>query len=121
MLAAPIPSDDATAIDAAETVRLGPAERGTVSFEPERSGTRFHLTTVAVSKREGAAYRILMDDEEEWNAAIPPTDVDDLQATFVPTKTFRTRMTVVVEDLRASGSKRDYHIQPVGWEQESNA
>lgn len=101
-----------------ETVVLGPGEQATVTFTPERSGTVFRIPVVAISKRADTTYTIRMDDSTEWgpDAAVPPTDIDDLQAVWIPAKRFETSLVVEVANVASSGGDRDYTIMPIGWE-----
>ena len=117
MIPLPFPGDDATTLSAVETVVLEPGQKATVEFTPEQSGTRVYLPAVAVSKHPTTHYRIKGDSNTLWDAAIPPTDIDDLSAPWIPVRSFSTSLEVEVAYLAESGGAREYHIQPVGWEQ----
>lgn len=118
MIAWPLPDPaDATAEAAPESVDLGPGEQATVEFTPERSGSVFRIPTVAISKRTESTYSIRMDGSTEWDtAAVPPTDIDDLQPVWLPAKRFESKLEVQVANIADSGGIRTYHIMPVGWE-----
>ena len=117
MNTAPEPSADATPVAEPETVELEGGQRASVTFKPELSGTEFVVPVVAVSKGPETVYEVLMDDMTVWGpAAIPPTDIDDLEAVWIPARTFTSSMTVKVTNFREIGT-REYHILPIGWEE----
>jgi len=114
----PLPSDDAAPVAEPETVYLGAGEQATISYAPNLTGTRFQTPVVAVSKRADSSYTIKMDDQVVWGpAAIPPTDIDNTEAVWIPARSFESTLTIKVANLRSSGGDRRYSALPIGWEE----
>jgi hypothetical protein len=110
------PPADAVPFNEPVQVKLAPGEKATVTFEPQTSGTRFHLPTVGISKLPNSTYEVRADDTPTFGQApVPPTDVDDFTETFRPPVEFSDSLTVVVRNVDNS-TTRTYTIQPVGWE-----
>lgn len=97
------------------SVDLDPDQRATVTFEPVQQNTRFVLPIVAISKYPDSTYQVETDDNLRYGpASVPPTDIDDLQVTFIPALRFSRQLQVEVSNLGSAA--RTYHIQPMGWE-----
>jgi hypothetical protein len=112
----PLPPEDATTLGVAETVELSPGEKATIEFEPEQSNTVVYLPAVAISKAPVTSYTVTADDSVIWDARLPPTDIDDLSAPWIPVRRVNNDLTVEVAYLADSGAPRTYHVQPIGWE-----
>ena len=111
----PEPEPEDVAFNEPVTVDLDPAQRATVTFTPEQSGSTFYLHTLAVSKVEGTIYEVRDDDTEMYGpASVPPTDIDDLTVCWRPAKQFSRSLEVVI--VNNSESEQTYHVQPVGHE-----
>jgi len=96
--------------------RVDPGEKLTASFSPIQNVATFAVPIVAASKHKDSTYEVRMDGEQVFGPApVPPTDVDDLQQTFLPEREFERSMTVVCRNLSGSTTRR-YVVQPVGWE-----
>lgn len=115
----PEPEPQDTPFNEPYTVTLQGGQRATIEFTPEESGTVFYLATCAISKETQTTYEIQQDQTPMYGPSyIPPTDIDDLVATWTPAKTFRTSLTVIISNTGTT--ERTYHIQPVGYEAPAN-
>jgi hypothetical protein len=118
MMTWPLPSDDAAPVAEPESVTLGPGEQATITYEPELSDATFVLPTLAVSKRPASSYEVVLDDEIVWGpAAFPPTDIDDMETVWIPSREFTDQLRVQITNLEADGAERDYYVLPVGFEE----
>lgn len=98
------------------TKTLGPLEQATVRYRPRTNPAEFYLPIVAISKQAESSYEVKLDDKTVYGpASVPPTDVDDLSATFIPARQFSQTLEVIVTNLSETTS-RTYTVQPVGWE-----
>ena len=113
----PQPDADAIPFNSPVSVTLDPGEQATVSYQPEQRDAEFRLPVVAVSKHPDSSYEVKLDQTNRYGpASVPPTDIDDLTVTFVPALTFKDSLVVIVTNLAASSTTRDYVVQPIGWE-----
>ncbi len=113
----PEPSTDDRPFAETVSVSLESGEEARMEFEPVSNDALFRVGTVAISKREETEYELRMDGETVFGPApVPPTDVDDLQVTFVPALGFEQSLEVVVRNLSATTGTRQYSIQPLGYE-----
>ncbi|PSP38288.1 hypothetical protein BRC71_06335 [Halobacteriales archaeon QH_7_65_31] len=113
----PRPSSGAIPFNEVVTVQLNPGEQATVTFEPVQSVSRFQLPVVAISKFPQSSYEVRADGQQRFGpAGAPPTDPDDMAATFLPALEFSDELEVTVSNLAASSTARTYIVQPVGWE-----
>jgi len=113
----PEPDPDDRPFAETASVSLEGGEEVRLEYEPVSNDAMFRVGTVAVSKREDTEYVVRMDGEEVFGPApVPPTDIDDLQVTFVPALGFEQSLEVVVRNLSATTGTRQYSIQPVGYE-----
>jgi len=111
----PQPADGDLPFNEPVTVTLGPAEVAQLEFTPKQNSTTFVLPIVAVSKHPGTEYRVKADGDVVYGpASVPPTDIDDLQVTFLPARKFETKLLVEIANVGAT--ERRYTAQPVGWE-----
>lgn len=95
---------------------LDPGQQLTVTFEPTQQVTQFILPILAISKHPESSYEAWMDGKRVYGPApVPPTDIDDLAATFIPARRFSSSLTVYVRNLSDTTTRR-YTIQPLGWE-----
>ncbi len=119
MLYTPLPSQDAVPIHAVAKVDLDPGEKGVVEVTPENQTSTHQIPVVAISKRSGATYTVECDDTERFgpDAPAPPTDPDDLEATFVRCLEMENNVTVTVRDTRTTGNTREYEIHVIGYEE----
>lgn len=114
----PEPTTEDVGFNEPYTAELNDGEKVSVEYAPEQSGSTFYLPTLAISKVAGTVYELKLDGSTEYGpAAIPPTDIDDLDATFVPALSFETEMEVIVRNN--SGTTNTYTIQPLGFERTS--
>lgn len=94
---------------------LDPGQQLTAEFTPKQRTATFHLPVLAVSKFPDSTYRVKTDGTTVFGTApIPPTDVDDLDVTFIPPKEFTGSLEVQVTN--AGANTRRYHVQALGWE-----
>ncbi|WP_353634600.1 hypothetical protein ABSL23_02275 [Halobacterium sp. NMX12-1] len=99
------------------SVLLGSNTEATLRFEPVQNNAEFRIGTVAMSKRPESEYVVRMDDETVYGPApIPPTDIDDLQVTFIPARAFEQSLELTVRNLQNTTGQRRYSIQPLGYE-----
>jgi hypothetical protein len=111
----PQPADGDLPFNEPATVTLGPDELAQLEFTPQQNSTTFVLPILAVSKEPGTEYRVKADGEVVYGpASVPPTDIDDLQVTFLPARKFETSL--VVEVANVGAKEHRYTVQPVGWE-----
>jgi len=111
----PEPSSQATRINEPATIELEAGERGTIAYEIENRTSELILPIVAISKYTDCIYEIRADGNARYGPAqIPPTDIDDLNVTFLPALRFADSLTVEVSNL--GSVPRTIHIQPIGWE-----
>lgn len=110
------PESGAGPVNIAETVDVPGGARATISFTPRESGTVFHIPTVAVSKIPNTTYEVVADDTVRFpQAAVPPTDVDDIGPVFFPSLSFRTELEVIIRNT--DSVSRTYAAQVSGWEE----
>jgi hypothetical protein len=90
-------------------------ERVTFTFEQKNRVSELIIPIVAASKYAGCVYEIRADGRSRYGPApIPPTDIDDLQVTFLPALRFEDRLTIEVTNLGSVA--REINAQPIGWE-----
>jgi hypothetical protein len=120
VLYTPLPADDAVPVHATAKVDLQPGEKGVIEVKPENDG-RHQIPTVAISKYSGATYTIEVDGTKRFgpDAPTPPTDPDDLEATFVRCLELESTLTITVRDTRTTGNSREYEAHVVGYEEGS--
>lgn len=112
----PYPSPDEVPVLEGRQQQLSVGQEYRVTFEATQAGVDFRLATVGISKVPGTTYEIRIDGETVYGPApIPPTDVDDLTVTFLPTYVVDATLTVIVSNV--SGSTATYSVQPLGWEE----
>ncbi|MGB9987317.1 hypothetical protein [Salarchaeum japonicum] len=115
----PVPKPDPSdaPVHETESVALEPGQKATITMSPSTSGNLHYIPTIAVSKYSGATYAVAVDGTSRFGpAAMPPTDPDNAQVTFLPCLQLRRELTVTVKDVRATGSEREYLVQVIGWE-----
>ncbi|GGK63509.1 hypothetical protein [Haloarcula sebkhae] len=96
--------------------KIGPGKQLVVTFEPTQQVTEFILPTLAISKHPNSSYEVWRDDEKVYGPApIPPTDIDDLTATWIPARRFSSKLRIIVRNLSET-TARTYSVQPIGWE-----
>jgi len=119
VLYTPLPDESSIPIHEVAKVRLRPGEKAKVTVEPDSQGETHHIPAVAISKYSGATYGIEVDETERYgpHAPVPPTDPDDLEATFLRALRMTREMVVTIRDVRETGSARDYQIHVLGWEE----
>lgn len=113
-----VPTPDPEAIDYNDpiTQTLDPGQQLKVTFSPKQQVSRFMLPIMAISKHRNSSYEMWLDGERAYGPApVPPTDIDDLAATFIPSKSFSTSMVIYVRNLDDTATRR-YTVQPIGWE-----
>ena len=111
----PQPSDGDLPFNEPVTVTLGPSEFAQLKFTPQQTSTTFVLPILAASKEPGTEYRVKADGDVVYGpASVPPTDIDDLQVTFLPARKFETKLLVEIANVGAKEHR--YTVQPVGWE-----
>ena len=107
--------NQATPIHEATQVELESGEKATVTFEPEESGTTAKVPIVAIDRRQDSTYQIDADGTTRFEeAAIPPTDTNDLSRRFYPPLSFSTKLTVIIRN--ASPNRQTYAVQVIGGE-----
>jgi len=96
---------------------LDGGQRAIFTFEPQQQTTPgFVVPILAMSKHPESAYLVWFDDQLVYGPApVPPTDIDDLQVTFMPAYEFGEELEVWCENL-SSATTREYVVQPVGYE-----
>ncbi|WP_136688320.1 hypothetical protein [Halorhabdus amylolytica] len=114
---APCPGSSDAPYNETETAVLDEGEKMTAVFEPEGASTTAMLPIVAASKYAGATYEILLDGETRYGpASVPPTDIDNLEVTFIPSYQWNERIEVIVRNVSA-GDARMTTVQVIGWEE----
>lgn len=118
MLYTPLPDDGAVPIHATDRVELEPGQKGKIIIEPDNQSSTHFVPVVAISKRQGVTYSVHVDDTERYgpNAHTPPTDPDDLEATFLRALEMEREIVVTIRDVRKAGSARHYDVHVLGWE-----
>jgi len=117
MMPIPLPDEGDVPIQEAAQVALNPGEKVTVTMTPETSGSQHKVPIVAITKRKGSSYEIAVDGTNRFGPSpIPPTDIDDVDATFIPALDMQSKLETEIKDLRASGGERTYFVQVIGWE-----
>lgn len=112
----PCPNEDDLPFNEVVEGSLDTGQKLTATFQPEQNSTTMVLPIVAISKFPGFEYTVSVDDEVVYGpTTIPPTDVDDLQVTFIPAHQFHQEVKVVAKNV-ASSNGRDVAIQVMGWE-----
>lgn len=102
------------------TEQVDPGKALTATYRPEQRTGTFRLPILAASKAPESTYTVWLDDEQVYGpAAVPPTDVDDLQPTFFPPYRFENKLQMEIANV-SSSTTRTYTIQPVGWEVSNN-
>jgi len=113
----PTPEPDAIDFNDPITRSLDPGQELRVTFSPKQQVSRFVLPILAISKYRSSSYELWLDDERQYvPAPVPPTAIADLAATFIPSKSFNSSMTIIVRNLDDT-STRQYTVQPIGWEE----
>lgn len=109
------PPDGATPVHAVEQVVVPEGGRASITFTPEQSGTTFWLPIIAIGKRGGTTYEVVADGVTRYaQAALPPTDVDDLSQCFMPPLEFQTKLELIIRNTATK--PQTYGMQVVGWE-----
>lgn len=118
VLYTPLPDDGAVPIHATERVTLGPQEKGEIVVEPDNQSSTHFVPVVAVSKRSNATYTVEVDETTRYgeNTHTPPTDPDDLTATFLRALEMEREIVITVRDVRTSGAERNFDAHILGWE-----
>lgn len=112
----PPPTEAAAPYNRVQSVDLDGNQRAVMTWEPENSGSVFYLPALAATKTADAVYTVKTDGARVYGPAeTPPTDIDDMGVTFVPSQTFRTKLEVIIDYL-GTGTKT-FHVQPVGFEE----
>jgi len=112
----PEPAADDVPYNDPITRTVDPGEQLTVEFSPTQQVTQFILPLLAISKHPASSYEAWMDGKRVYGPApVPPTDIDDLGATFIPAHRFSSSLTIYVRNL-SDATTRQYTIQPIGWE-----
>lgn len=112
----PEPAPDDVPYNDPITRSVDPGQQLIVTFEPTQQVTEFVLPTLAVSKHPSSSYEVWRDGEKVYGPApIPPTDIDDLTATWLPARRFSSKLRIIVRNLSENTTRR-YSIQPIGWE-----
>lgn len=119
MLYTPLPSQAAVPIHAVGRVDLEPGEKGVVEVEPENQTSTHQIPVVAISNYDRATYTVECDGTERFgpNAPAPPTDPDDLTATFLRALEMENNVNVTIRDTRTTGNSREYEIHVIGYEE----
>jgi len=103
-----------------ETGTLDEGQKLVAEFTPEGATTQARLPIVAMSKYPGATYEVQIDDDTVYGpAAVPPTDVDDTDVTFLPAYAWNEKVRCVVRNV-SGGDQQDTTIQIIGWEEVSD-
>ena len=114
-----IVDDGAVPFNSPYTAVLSPGQKVTATFTPTMSCSTFYMPVCAISKFDNSAYSIRADGNVIYgeDAALPPTDVDDLSTTWWPPREWDTKLEVTAKRLSSATGDEVYHIQPVGWEE----
>jgi hypothetical protein len=96
---------------------LDEGEKLVATFTPEGATTDARLPIVAMSKFPGATYEVQIDGDTHYGpAAIPPTDVDDTDVTFLPAFQWSESIRGIVRNV-SGGDQREATVQVIGWEE----
>lgn len=112
----PLPPEDSVPLNAADGATLDPGERVTFTFTSTQAGATMMVPVIAASKFPQARYEVQLDGSTVYGPApVPPTDVDDLAATFHPARQAQQQIEIVVSNL-SSSTTRVCTAQAIGWE-----
>ena len=116
---ATIAGQEAVPVNETYSAALSPGQKLTAEFSPTTSGTTFYLPVLAISKHPHSAYSVKADGTTIFgpDAAIPPTDIDDLGTVWWPPREWDSDLKVTVKRLSTANTDEMYHIQPIGWEE----
>jgi hypothetical protein len=119
VLYTPLPSDAAVPIHSVAKVDLQPGQKGVVAVTPENQTSTHQIPVVAISNYEGATYTVECDNTTRFgpDAPAPPTDPDDLEATFVRCLEMESELVVTIKDTRTTGASREYEMHVIGYEE----
>ena len=115
----PLPDQGAVPIHETAKVDLRPGEKVKIRVQPDNQGATHWIPVVAISKRPGATYTVEADDTERFgpDSPVPPTDPDDLNATFLRALRMDRELVVTIKDVRETGNVREYELHVLGWEE----
>lgn len=117
MIPVPFPDEGDAPVHETAAVTLSPSQKATVTMTPETAGNLHYIPTVAASKLADSSYKVVVDGTTRFGPGpIPPTDVDDLDAVFLPALKLNRKLKIEIKDLRDSGGERRYMTQALGWE-----
>lgn len=113
----PQPAPDDVGVHEVAAAYLAPGEKVTVTLKPETSGNLHRIFSVPMSRHANATYEVVIDGTTRFGPApSPPTEVDDLGVTFVPTLRLQRSMELIIRDTRTTGNERPYLMHVLGWE-----
>jgi hypothetical protein len=116
MQVVPEPDTGDIPINEALTKEIPDGSKLIVTFTPEQRTTQFRLASLGISKHPQTTYEVRADGNNVYGPApIPPTDVDDLVTTWIPTLAFSQKLQVVIRNVGEQA--RFYTLQPVGYEE----
>lgn len=116
---APCPDPADLPYNESETGVLDQGQKLVAEFTPEGATTEARLPIVAMSKFPGGTYEIKIDGDTHYGPAqIPPTDIDDVDVTFLPAFQWNEKVTCIVRNVKG-GDQRLVSAQIIGWEEVS--
>lgn len=116
MFTIPFPEEEAVPVNEASLVTLSTDERAEITFTPEQGTTTVHVPMVAASKNPNTTYEVQFDQATGFDeSGIPPTDIDDMGATWTPAMEFHQELKIII---RYTGmSDATFAVQVIGWEE----
>lgn len=114
----PAPDEDDIPVNEPLSADVGGQQKATFEFEVTQNVSKVMIPIVAATKFDQSSYKVKIDGRTIYGPKeVPPTELDDKAVCFLPARSFSQKLTVVVHNLRASGSAaRTYHVQPIGYE-----
>lgn len=118
----PEPDADDIPINEPLSAEIGGQQRAKFKWELTQNVSEVLLPVVAATKYSQSSYKVTLDggSAEYGPREVPPTELDDKAVCFLPARSFSQKLEVEVTNLRDSDtSPRTYHVQPIGWEKNS--
>ena len=114
---APCPDSSDLPYNNAETATIDEGQKLVARFVPEGATTDARLPIAAARYHPGCTYEIRIDGETRYGpATIPPTDIDDLDVTFIPAYQWGDSVEIIIRNV-SGGSQLAVAAQIVGWEE----
>lgn len=97
-------------------------QKATFKWKLTQNVSKVQIPVVAATKYDQTSYKVWCDGGSPIYGPreVPPTELDDKAVCFMPARSFSSELKVEIVNLRDSGTAaRTYHVQPIGWEENS--